>query len=421
MNERVLPTPKQLVYMDWEFGMFFHFGIRSFFRGHQDWDKKPMPASAFCPEHLDCGQWIRESKAAGARYAILTAKHHDGFCLWPSKYTEYSVKNSPWKLGYGDVVAEFTAACQKYGMGVGLYCSPAQWSGGADFVSGSKYDEYFISQLTELLTGYGKIDYMWFDGCGSNGHAFDAVRIIGAVRALQPDICIFEMWDPDVRWVENENGYANMPNYNTVTETDHTRQFYPGGVFASPRFLPAECDFMMRDRTWFDCMDNADTVKSVEELMGIYELSVGRGANFLLNIGPEASGRLPEKDVQRLKEFGEALRLRYGTPVPGFSEVREAEGCFVIQFTAENGALVNRMVIREDISQGESVLRFSLYFEPVLYSPKPICLYHGETIGHKAICVFPTVRAKRIILMIEEQDGPAAIQTMLPYIVKSIS
>jgi alpha-L-fucosidase len=231
---------------------------------------------------------------------------------------------------------------------------------------------------------------------------------------------MFEMWDPDVRWVENENGYAHMFNRNTVMETDHTRQFCPGGVFPSPRFLPAECDFMMRDRTWFDCMENADTVKSVEELMGIYEMSVGRGANFLLNIGPEALGRLPEKDAQRLREFGEALRMRYGKPVPGFSQIIEEEGSLVIESEAENGALVNRVAISEDLKRGESVLRFSLYFEPVLYSSQPICLYHGETVGHKAICAFPTVRARKIILRIKEQDGPAAVLSMRPYMVKSM-
>ncbi len=420
MNERIRPTQKQLAYMDWEFGMFFHFGIRSFFKGHQDWDGQPMPASAFCPVHLDCEQWIRDSKAAGARYAILTAKHHDGFCNWPSGYTEYSVKNSPWKDGKGDVVAAFIAACRKYDMRAGLYCSPAQWSGGADFADERAYDDYFIAQLTELLTGYGKIDYIWFDGCGSNGHTFDTVRIVGAVRAMQPDICIFEMWDPDVRWVGNENGYAPMPNPNAVIQTDHTRQFFPGGVFPSPRFLPAECDFMMRDRTWFDCMNNEDTVKSVEELLGIYELSVGRGANFLLNIGPSAQGCLPEADTKRLREFGNALRARYGAPVPGFSPVREEDGCYVISSEAEDGALVDRVVIQEELAQGEAVLRFTLYFEPVLYTPQPVCLYRGGTIGHKAICVFPAVRAKKIILKIDEQDGPAAIRSMLPYMAKSL-
>lgn len=420
MNGRILPTQKQLAYMDWEFGVFFHFGIRSFFKGHQDWDQKPMPAGAFCPAHLDCEQWIRDSRAAGARYAILTAKHHDGFCNWPSRYTAYSVKNSPWKEGKGDVVAEFAAACRKYDMRVGLYCSPAQWSGGADFADGRAYDDYFISQLTELLTGYGKIDYIWFDGCGSAGHSFDAARIIAAVRALQPEICIFEMWDPDVRWVGNENGYAHAPNRGTVAQTDHTRQFLPGGVFPEPRFLPAECDLMMRDRTWFDCMDNADTVKSVEELLGIYELSVGRGANFLLNIGPTAQGCLPEPDTKRLLEFGQALRTRYGAPAPGFRLAREDQGRHIIESESEDGALVNRVVIQEDLSQGEAVLGFRLLFEPLLYSPQPICLYQGTTIGHKAICLFPTVRAKRIILQIDEQEGPAAIRSMLPYFVKTV-
>ncbi len=420
MTERILPSQKQLAYMDWEFGMFFHFGIRSFFRGHSDWDKKPMPASAFCPEHLDCEQWIRDSKDAGARYAILTAKHHDGFCNWPSKYTEYSVKNSPWKGGKGDVVAEFVAACRKYDMRVGLYCSPAQWSGGADFADERAYDDYFINQLTELLTGYGKIDYIWFDGCGSNGHTFDADRITGAVRSMQPDICIFEMWDPDTRWNENEDGYAHMPNRNTVAGTDHTRQYLPGGIFRSPRFLPAECDFMMRDHTWFDCLDNEDTVKSVEELLGIYEMSVGRGANFLLNIGPTAKGCLPETDTKRLLEFGAALLARYGAPVPGFTPGRLADGRYVIETASENGELINRIVIAEDLSRGESVLRYQLHFDPVLFSPQPICLYQGMTIGHKAICIFPTVRAKRIYLTIEEQDGPAAILSMLPYMHRTV-
>ncbi len=421
MSERIIPQKKQLDYMDWEFGVFFHFGIRSFFKGHSDWDGKPMPASAFLPENLDCDQWIRDSKAAGAHYAILTAKHHDGFCNWPSKYTDYSVKNAPWKDGKGDVVAEFVAACRRYDVKVGLYCSPAQWSGGVDFADETAYDDYFISQLTELLTGYGKIDYIWFDGCGSDKHTFDAVRITGAVRAMQPDICIFEMWDPDVRWVRNEEGYTDMPNLNTVTETDHTTHFYKSRVFPAPRFLPAECDFMMRDRTWFDCRDNEESIKSVEELMGIYEMSVGRGANFLLGIGPTAKGRLPEPDTLRLLEFGEALKGRYGAPLAAFSPIeQEKENRWIIRTDVKDGVLLNRLMITEDLTKGESVLKFSVYFEPVLYPQRRIRLYQGTTIGHKAICVFPTVRAGKIILEVDEQDGPAAISSMAAYLVKTV-
>lgn len=414
---RIKPTQRQLDYMDWEFGVFFHFGIRTFFKGHKDWDGRPMPAAAFLPEHLDCDQWLRDSRAAGARYAILTAKHHDGFCNWPTRYSEYSVRHSPWKDGKGDVVAEYVAACRRHGMKVGLYCSPAQWGGEVDFRDEAAYDDIFIGQLTELLGGYGRIDYLWLDGCGSDRHAYDTARIMRTVRALQPDICVFEMWDPDVRWVGNEDGYADSPNRNAVMETDHTRQAFPGGVFPARRFLPAECDFMMRDRTWFDCMDNADTVKGVEELMGIYELSVGRGANFLINIGPTAQGRLPEADTQRLLAFGDALRARYGTPVPGFSQaVQETENRWSIAAGAPEGALLNRLILTEDLRQGEAVLAFRLYFEPVLSSGRRICLYQGTTIGHKAICVFPTVRAGKVILEIDRQDGPAVITAMRPYL-----
>lgn len=420
MSTRIIPTQKQLDYMDWEFGVFFHFGIRSFFKGHSDWDGKPMPASAFQPEHLDCDQWIRDSKAAGARYAVLTAKHHDGFCNWPSKYTDYSVASSPWKEGKGDVVAEFVAACRKHDMKVGLYCSPAQWGGGEDFADETAYDDYFIHQLTELLTGYGQIDYIWFDGCGSDKHTFDAARITGAVRAMQPDICIFEMWDPDVRWVRNEEGYADSPNQNTVTETDHTTHFYPDRVFPQPRFLPAECDFMMRDRSWFDCRDNEETVKGIEELMGIYEMSVGRGANFLLGIGPTAKGTLPIPDTQRLLEFGQALTERYGTPVPGFTEVTREAARWTIRTDVKDGALINRLMITEDLTQGESVMAFSLYFEPVLYPQRRICLYRGTTIGHKANCIFPAVRAGKIILEIDAQDGSSNILSMVPYMVRTV-
>lgn len=161
---------KKLEFLDWEVGVFFHFGIRSFFPGHADWDGKEMPMEAFNPKELDCESWLRTAKAGGATYAILTCKHHDGFALWPTKYSQYSVAGTPWKDGKGDVVREFTDACRKVGLKVGLYYSPAQWGKYAiDFKDATAYDDYFINQIGELLCGYGKIDYLWFDGCGSEG------------------------------------------------------------------------------------------------------------------------------------------------------------------------------------------------------------------------------------------------------------
>lgn len=164
---RPLPTMKQRSFMDWEFGVMFHFGIRSFYKHHVDWDGLPMPQEVFDPDRLDCGQWISTAKEAGARYAVLVCKHHDGFANWPTAYSDYSVAHTPWRNGQGDVVRCFTDACRKYGLKVGLYYSPAQWGGATPFAQGRDYDDYFIAQITELLTGYGVVDYLWFDGCGS--------------------------------------------------------------------------------------------------------------------------------------------------------------------------------------------------------------------------------------------------------------
>ena len=398
--KNLLPTPKQLEFMDWEFGVFFHFGIRSFFKGHKDWDDRPMPASAFCPDSLDCGQWIRAARDAGARYAILVCKHHDGFANWPSRYTDYSAAASPYN---GDVVRAFTDACREYGLKAGLYYSPAQWGGSAPFEDARAYDDYFIAQISELLSDYGRIDYLWFDGCGSDGHEYDRERIIRAIRALQPDILLFEMWDPDTRWIGNEDGYADMDNPNTA-----------GG-----RFLPAECDCMLRD-TWFDCEDNERAIKSVEELIGMYELSVGRGANFLLNIGPNRHGLLNEADERRLREFGAALKARYGAPVPGFGAMEDDLSIRTAGYLPEQGntaetALVNRLVIEEDMSEGGHVREFSVWADLPSYRSQRICVYRGRTIGHKAICVFPTVRTGRLTVEIVRADGTPRLKAMRAY------
>ena len=214
---------KKLEFLDWEYGMFFHFGIRSFFPGHHDWDGKEMPAEAFNPKELDCEQWIKVAKEAGCKYAILTAKHHDGFALWPSEYSKYSVKNTPWKDGKGDVIREFVDACRKYDLKVGLYYSPAQWGTHAiPFSNAKEYDDYFINQIGELLTNYGKIDYLWFDGCGSENHEYDKKRIVKAIGDMQPDILTFcdPEWTPGSRWIGNEDGYASLENPLVVSSTD---------------------------------------------------------------------------------------------------------------------------------------------------------------------------------------------------------
>ena len=415
--KKIKPKAEQIEFLNWEFGAFFHFGIRSFYLGHKDWDHREMPADVFNPESLDCEQWIKTVKEAGAKYAIFVAKHHDGFANWPSKYTEYSVANTPWRDGKGDIVREFVDACNKYSLKVGIYYSPAQW-GCIDSDDEIDYDQYFINQITELLTNYGKVDYLWFDGNGSEGHEYDTKRIVGVIRSLQPNILIFNMWDPDTRWVGNEDGYANLPNFNTVSALDFSTNTTKQDILEEAMFLPAECDFMMRD-TWFDCENNEDKIKTLDELVGIYEMSVGRGANFLINIGPNRHGLLPEPDVKRILEFGEEIRRRYDTPVEGFGEItpeKEKENEFFIE--RQGAELLNCVTLSEDLTDGESVIEYEIYGLLPLYRHDIVCLYRGKNIGHKAICRFPTVRTQKVILKIKDSNGEYKISDMKAYYIK---
>ncbi len=306
---------KQLEFLDWEFGVFFHFGIRSFYPGHKDWDGEDMPPEKFNPTQLDCEQWVKTAKEAGATYAILTTKHHDGFALWPSKYSNYSVANTPWKNGKGDVVREFVDACRKHGLKVGLYYSPAQWGKYSIPFSDEEYDDYFINQIGELLTSYGKINYLWFDGCGSENHVYDHTRIVNAIGEMQPDILTFcdPEWTPGVRWVGNEDGYASLNNPLVVSSTDFSELAKEEQQLSKPAFLPAECDCKMR-HTWFYDL-NEDTIKSVEELFGMYEMSVGHGSNLLINIGPDNRGLLPDADVKQLLALGKRIKENYSEPL----------------------------------------------------------------------------------------------------------
>ena len=396
---------EQLDFLDWEFGVFFHFGIRTFYEGHTDWDRKPMELSAFDPVQLDCEEWIRSVWEAGGKYAVLVCKHHDGFANWPSGYTEYSVKNTPWKNGRGDVVREFVDACRKYGVKVGLYYSPAQVDSGK--LSAQEYDDYFIHQIRELLTQYGKIDYLWFDGCGSEGHEYDTVRIVKEIRACQPQILLFNMWDPDTRWVGNEAGVAHSPNYLTVDEVDFSVLTERKDALRRAKFLPAECDCRMRLENWFYSDNDADTVKSVDELMGLYYYSVGRGANLLLNIGPDRRGKLPEADKTVLLAFGEKIRELSRNMIPCIEEREEKKLTLCMDL-----GLLNHVILSEEVSE-EEIEQFEIRVHPYPYGA-PITVYRGTTIGHKAICSFPTIRTTKVEIIFDKNKKVNAAAKYLP-------
>lgn len=386
---------EQTDFLDWQLGAFFHFGIRTFFEGHRDWDGKPMPADQFNPKKLDCNQWMETLKKAGAKYAILVCKHHDGFANWPSAYTDYSVKNTPWKNGQGDVVREFVDACRAYGIKVGLYYSPAQ----ADFeqTETTDYDNYFINQISELLTNYGKIDYLWFDGCGSENHEFDTKRITAKIRELQPNILIFNMWDPDTRWVGNESGLAHIDNRATVNALDFSVQTDRKDALDEEEFLPAECDCRLRLRNWFYSDLDADTIKSVDELMGLYYYSVGRGANLLINIAPNRDGLLPEKDAARFIEFGEKVQKTFAHPIADTIIEKTVDGYSV---KLKEHTVISHIKLSEDVYNGENITGFKVYIAPYSYG-RDICVYTGETVGYRHICHFPAVRTEQVKIVLE--------------------
>lgn len=418
---------KQVDFLDWEFGVFFHFGIRTFYTGHKDWDGEDMPPQRFNPTELNCEQWIRTAKEAGARYAILVTKHHDGFALWPSKYSNYSVANTPWKDGKGDVVREFVCACHKYGLKVGLYYSPAQWGRySIPFSKSKEYDDYFINQITELLTGYGKIDYLWFDNCGSEGHQYDKERIVKTIGDIQPEILTFcdLEWTPGVRWIGNEDGYASLNNPLVVSSTDFSELATQEQKLSQAAFLPAECDCKLRN-TWF-WEHNEDTIKSVDELFGMYEMSVGHGSNFLINICPDDRGLLPELDVKRILELGERIKTNYATPIE-FTEYTKVGNTYTIVHKKIDEQdwnipyekhLSNCVMIKEDLTNGQSVESFSIYGYLPAYKHKKILLFEGKTIGHKVICKFSAMRCSKYEIVINKYNGDYAIKDIKAFYVK---
>ena len=396
---------EQLDFLDWEFGVFFHFGIRTFYEGHRDWDMKPMALAGFNPTELDCDEWIRTVYEAGAKYAVLVCKHHDGFANWPSAYTEYSVKNTPWKNGQGDVADEFTKACRKYGIKTGLYYSPAQF--GSAELSSKEYDDYFINQIRELLTNYGRIDYLWFDGCGSEGHEYDTVRIVKEIRACQPDILLFNMWDPDTRWVGNESGIAHSPNYLTVNELDFSVLSENKDALENAKFLPAECDCRMRLENWFYSDRDVHTVKTVDELMGLYYYSVGRGANLLINIAPDRRGLLPEEDKAALLAFGEKIRYLKNDFLDCEKEYSDKKLTLTVK-----QSLINHVILSEEITDDE-IECFEIKAYPYPYGD-PVTVFRGTTIGHKAICPFPTIRTEKLEILFDKEKEVSAFIKYLP-------
>lgn len=405
----VKPDQRQLDWFDTEFYAFIHFGPNTF--TNREWGDGTESEAVFNPAALDCDQWVQTIKAAGMKGMVLTAKHHDGFCLWPSKYTRHSVKNSPIQR---DIVKEASDACKRGGIKFGFYLSP--WDRNSEFYGTDAYNDYFCNQLTELLTQYGDIFYVWFDnacGEGPNGkkQQYDFLRYIELIRKYQPNAAIFNDFGPDVRWCGNESGTARHAEWAVVPGElcFHSRkQTGPGPLAAEGdlsflyntcqnlgtldnilyskglTFTPAEIDMSIRPG-WFWHPD--EEPHSLERLFRTYLMSVGANCCFHLNLPPNTDGLIDEKDIARLKELRALLDREFGTPIPAQSEQLEGFGPtqpkFAVTFDKPRNDF-KYAVLQEDIAQGQRVESFQIIAEAADGSRFPF--YQGTTIGHRKIC-----------------------------------
>lgn len=430
MASRLVPTPQQLEWQAMELTAFLHFGVNTF--TGREWGDGTEDPNIFNPTALDCEQWVRTLKDAGFKMALITAKHHDGFCLWPTKTTRHSVASSPWKDGKGDVVRELRDACKKYGIKFGVYLSP--WDRNADCYGDSPaYNRFFIEQLTELLTNYGEVHEVWFDGAngeGPNGkkQIYDWDAILRTIRRLQPKAVTAIMGD-DVRWVGNEKGIGRETEWSA---TALTPGIYPRsgeqnkalGIYGKAKDLggrdivaratelfwyPSEVDVSIRPG-WFYHADQDNQVKSLSHLVDIYFKSVGYNSVLLLNIPPDLRGRIHESDVQRLKEFSGYLKKTFARNyVLKGDEAWQGTSGTAREYDVQKGALVNAFMIQEDISKGQ---RIESFLVEAYKDGTWIHLSEGTTVGYKRLVRFSDTRPERIRVTIRSARGIANVSAV---------
>lgn len=430
MASRLVPTAQQLEWQQMEFTAFLHFGMNTF--TGNEWGHGTDSPALFNPSELDCEQWVKALKDGGFKMALITAKHHDGFCLWQTETTEYSVKNSPWKDGKGDVVRELRDACEKYGMKFGVYLSP--WDRNAPSYGDSPaYNKFFIAQLTELLTNYGEVHEVWFDGAcaeGPNGkkQEYDWTAILAKIRELQPKAVTAIMGD-DVRWVGNEGGLGR--------ETEWSATVIPPGSYTHKKaakealgleemskdlgsrelvakaqevyWYPSEVDVSIRPG-WFYHAEQDGQVRSLANLVNIYYRSVGCNSVLLLNIPPDRRGLIHEIDVQRIKELSEYINKTFAT---NYVEKGNQEWAAQIgeskEYDVKSGAMVNTFLIQEDITKGQRVEDFLV---EVYSNGAWQYATEGTTIGYKRLLRFSDCQPEKVRVTIRGSRATANISNV---------
>lgn len=433
MAARLVPSPQQLEWQQMELTAFLHFGINTF--TDREWgDGKEDPA-LFNPTDLDAEQWVRTLKEAGFKMVLLTAKHHDGFCLWPTKTTKHSVASSPWKGGKGDVVKELRDACTKYDMKFGVYLSP--WDRNAECYGDSpRYNEFFIEQLTELLTNYGEVHEVWFDGAngeGPNGkkQVYDWDAFYKTIQRLQPKAVMAIMGD-DVRWVGNERGLGRETEWSATvlapgiyarSEASNKRL----GVYSQAKDLgsremlknatelfwyPSEVDVSIRPG-WFWHESENGKVKSLKHLADIYFQSVGYNSVLLLNIPPDRRGHIHEADVARLKEFAAYRQQAFAdNRVKKGHKMWDAASGDQRVYKLKPSSKINVVLLQEDIASGQRVESFRVEGR---VGGQWQLLGEGTTVGYKRMLRFPEVEAEALRITIGSSRLEAHISNVAAY------
>ena len=421
---RVIPTRNQLEWQQMELTAFLHYGINTY--TNREWGDGKESPELFNPTAFDADQIVKSIKAGGFKLIILTCKHHDGFCLWPSQYTEHSVKNSPYK---GDIVKEISDACKKNGIKFGVYLSP--WDRNAPCYGDSpKYNEYFINQLTELLTNYGEVSEVWFDGAcgeGPNGKVqeYDWQAITETIHRLQPE-AVTAICGDDIRWVGNESGkgresewnvtplapkvYANAMQLRKELGIDEvTRDLGSRELISKAKELfwyASETDVSIRPG-WFYHESQNSHVRSLKNLVDIYFSSVGSNSSLLLNIPPTLEGKVHSTDSIRLKEFGDYIRGAFAEDyaIGGDKNLKVEQGGSVT-LDVKKGDKVNTIMVQEDIAKGQRVESFKA---ELLIGGQWVEIGRGTTIGYKRLLRFPATEAEKVRVTIEAARRTAEI------------
>lgn len=457
-----IPEPKQVEWQQMETYAFIHFGLNTF--NDREWGYGDTDPKTFNPTNLDCEQWAQTLVKAGMKGVILTAKHHDGFCLWPFEGTDYSVKNSPWKNGQGNVVKELSEACKKYGLKFAVYLSP--WDRHQANYGTPEYLPYFYAQLHDLLTNYGPVFEVWFDGAnGGDGwyggakdirtidrkNYYNYPRIYEMLDSIQPQAIIFSDGGPGCRWVGNEKGFAGATNWSFLREGE----VHPGyeksyelqyGHADGNQWVPAECDVSIRPG-WFYHPEEDDRVKSPDQLVDLYYRSVGHNATLLLNFPVDRRGLIHPVDSANAVRFHEMIQQQLKTNlvagmIPKVSN--ERGGDFVasaltddnfdtywatedgvttadIEFSFDTPTRMNRMMLQEYIPLGQRVKAFVVeYLDKDTWLPVKLN-EETTTIGYKRLLRFETVETKGIRIRITDARGPLCLSNVGVYDAGNVS